>query len=543
MNFIKQIESALKAINQARFQDLINHLLHVQGNAFIGAPGSVVAKEKTSKGTPDSFFINEGKFIFVEHTTKDILDGKKSFFKKLEEDIEHCFNETKTGIQKDKIERVILACTSKIGPNEFQKLEEKVRLYNSQTTLRLFDIQNLPFHIYDFPGLAEQYLGVQIIKGEIYNLPDFLLKTTKGLQPSLTNAFIGREEEVKEALEHLKNVDILLLAGAAGVGKSKLAVTVLEGISKEGYIPIVIQSSAVPLWDDFVHLFQSGKNYVILFDDANKSVQNLSYLLDFIQKPKTNKLKVVITSRDYVKQQVSQRLSDSRYREIEIGNLKDGEIQEIILKALPNLQYHYDIKEKIIALAKGNARIALMATYSVTPDAETNYLSSPVLLYERYFEKISQETGIFSKPITLQALAIVSFFGVLDRGNTNVSDILKNDFDIDWDELWTTILELHQHEILDVHANEVVKVSDQVLASYAFYKCFLDDKSAVIDYSKWVTSLIISYSSRVNSTLIDVNNTFNYYHVKSLVLPHLEKIVAKGKWLRILTGCKYRLVN
>ena len=55
MNFIKQIEVALIAINQARFQDLINHFLHIQGATFIGAPGSVVAKEKTSKGAPDSW--------------------------------------------------------------------------------------------------------------------------------------------------------------------------------------------------------------------------------------------------------------------------------------------------------------------------------------------------------------------------------------------------------------------------------------------------------------------------------------------------------
>jgi len=56
MNTITQIENALKAINQASFQTLINHLLYLQSNKFIGAPGAVVGKEKTSKGTPDSFF-------------------------------------------------------------------------------------------------------------------------------------------------------------------------------------------------------------------------------------------------------------------------------------------------------------------------------------------------------------------------------------------------------------------------------------------------------------------------------------------------------
>lgn len=526
MNFIKQIEAALKAINQARFQDLINHFLHIQGNIFIGAPGSVVAKEKTSKGAPDSFFIHGDKFVFVECTTLEKLGNSKTFLEKLESDIEHCFEEEKTGIKKEEIEKIILACTDKISTDDFKQLKTKVYDYNSNTSLEVLDIQNLPMHIYDFPGLAEQYLGVEIVKGEIYNLPDFLIKTTKSLQPSLTNEFVGREEELKQSLDFLKNVDILLLSGSAGVGKSKLAVNILSEVSKDSYIPIVIQSSAVPLWDDFIHLFQNGKNYIILFDDANKSIQNLSYLLDFIQRPKTNKLKVVITSRDYVKQQVSQRLSNFKYKEIVIDKLKDKEIGEIILKALPNLQYNPDIKRKIIDLAKGNARVALMATYSVVPNAETNYLSSPVLLYEKYFEKIAEEIEVFSKTITLQALAVVSFFGVLDRNDIDINKILKEHFDIDWDELWVTILELHKNEILDVHSNEIVKVSDQVLATFAFYKCFIDSNSAVIDYGKWISTFIKSHPSRIKNTLIDGNNTFTYHHIRDLVLPHLNKVIS-----------------
>ena len=526
MNFIKQIEAALKAINQARFQDLINHLLHIQGNKFIGAPGSVVAKEKTSRGAPDSFYISGDKYVFVECTTQEKLGNSKTFLEKLLKDVAHCFDEEKTGINKKDIEKIILACNEDISPSDFKQLKAKIEEYNAETTLGIYDIQNLPMHIYDFPGLSEQYIGVTIVKGEIYNLPDFIAKTTKGLQPSLKNQFVGREEELKQSLEHLEKFDILLLSGAQGVGKSKLAIAILEEVAKSEFIPIVIQSSAVPLWDDFVHLFQNGKDYVILFDDANKSVQNLTYLLDFIQRPKTNKLKVIITSRDYVKHQVSLTLNNSRYKEIVVNKLKDKEIEAIILKALPNLHYHKDIKRKVVDLAKGNARVALMATYSVTPNSETNYLSSPVELYKKYFEKLSEEIHVLSNPIMLQALAVVSFFGVLDRSDANLSHILKNNFFIDWDELWATILELHSHEILDVHTNEIVKVSDQVLATYAFYKCFIDNKTAKIDYGRWIATFIQSHSHRIKNSLIDVNNTFNYHHIRELVLPHLQKVLS-----------------
>jgi hypothetical protein len=525
MNFIKQIEAGLFAINQARFQDLVNHLLHVQGRTFIAAPGSVVAKEKTSKGAPDSFFSDKGKFCFVECTTLERIGESKTFFNKLLKDVDHCFDESKTGVKSSDIGEVVLAFTGSVSAEEFKSLSERVRSFNSEAVLTVFDIQNLPMHIYSFPGLSEQYVGVTIVKGEIYNLPDFLAKTTRGLQPSLVNAFVGRTEELERAEQALVNSDVLLLSGSAGVGKSKLAVELLSTFAQQnGFIPIVIQSSAVPLWDDFVNLFQNGKDYIMLFDDANKSAQNLGYLLDFMHKPRTSRLKLVITSRDYVKYLVEKKLSDFNFKEIPIAKFKDEAIREIILGALPALKRHASIRQKIVELAKGNARLGLMATYSVQPGAQTNYLDSPLKLYERYFEKVSAEIELFQGSIALQALALVSFFGVLEYDNIKVKEILEKKFALDWKELWVAIMALHDAEILDVHAGDMAKVSDQVLVTYGFYKCFLDPQSCVLDYGSWISEFIASHSSRLKTTLIDVNNTFNYEFVKDLVVPHLKRV-------------------
>ncbi|KGO93186.1 nSTAND3 domain-containing NTPase [Flavobacterium subsaxonicum] len=525
MNTITQIENALKGINQASFQILVNHLLHLQGNKFIGAPGAVVGKEKTSKGTPDSFFVNEDRYVFVECTTQERLGESKSFFEKLAKDIDHCYKEEVTTIKKEQIEKVILACNEKISVEEYDRLNTKVKSYNSDTKFEILTIQNLPLLIFDIPKLADEYLNIPIIKGDIYTLEEFLLKTEKGLQPSLTNEFIGREEELKNSIEILKNHDILLLSGGAGIGKSKLGVKILEEFYKDDYVPIVIQSSGVSLWDDYQHLFLPGKQHVILFDDANKSITNLNYLLSKLEGSQSYHVKVVITSRDYVKKQVSSALDNYLYKELNIPEFKDDEIAKIIVSALPNLQHHSDIKRKIVDLAKGNARVALMATYSVTPDSETNYLDSPVLLYEKYFKKISEEVGIFNNPIILKSLAIVSFFGVVDKNNEELKTILFIKFGIDWNELWTAIMELHNSEILDVYADEIVRVSDQVLSTYAFYKCFVDDKSAVINYAEWIAVFVEKFSSRIRSTLVDANNTFAYHHVKGLVLPHLNEVL------------------
>jgi hypothetical protein len=525
MNTITQIESALKGIDQANFQTLIYHLLYLQGNKFIGSPGAVIGKEKTSRGTPDSFFVNEDKYIFVECTTQKKLRKSTSFFEKLSKDIDHCFKEDITTIEKGKIEKVILACNEKISVEEYNILDTKVKSYNHNTNFEILNIQNLPLLIFDIPKLAETYLNIQIIKGHIYPLEQFLLKTEKGLQPSLTNEFIGREEEIRNCIEALKSYDILLLSGGAGVGKSKLAVKILLELSKEDYIPIVIQSSGVSLWDDYQHLFLPNKKYLILFDDANKSITNLNYLLNKLEATQSYLVKVIITSRDYVKKQISLSLENYNYKEFNIAKFKDEEILKIIIAALPYLQYESIIRRNIIDLAKGNARVALMATYSISSDSETNYLDSPVLLYEKYFSKISEEIGVFNKPIILKSIAIVSFFGILNKNDEELKKTLSQKFDIDWNELWSAIIELHHNEILDVYANEVVKVSDQVLATYVFYKCYIDNKSAVINYAKWITAFIEKYPQRISFTLIDINNTFVYHHVKDLVLPHLNEVI------------------
>lgn len=283
-------------------------------------------------------------------------------------------------------------------------------------------------------------------------------------------------------------------------------------------------SKVLPLWDDFNHFFKGEQSYIVLFDDANKSIQNLNYLLSTIDKQKTFSIKVIVTSRDYVKKQVANSLSNHLYEEVVLSDFKDEEISQIIVNVLPNLKYHNDIKRKIVELAKGNARIALMATYSITLNSEANYLDSPVLLYEKYFKKISDEIGIFDNPVILKSLAIVSFFGVVDKNNEELRISLSTSFQIDWNEFWSAIMELHSHEIVDVYSNDIVKVSDQVLATYAFYKCFIYETTAVLNYAQWITEFMQRFPHRIRTTLIDANNTFGYDHVKSSVLPHLNRV-------------------
>lgn len=525
------IEKYLSSVDQATFQKLMNHLLHLEGYRFISSPGAVIGKNKTSKGSPDSFFEDGDNFIFCEYTTQARLATGETFFKKLKKDVDHCFDVKKTKVDKSKVSKVLLAFTEEIKPYEHKELQEKVKKHNPKAELIIYSIQEIPFRLVYYPGLADKYIaGVKTTKGTLYTLPDFFKTTEKGLQPSLTNPFAGRDEEIKQAKESLLSNDILIITGGQGVGKSKLAVHLAEIFESElGYESRVIASSPVPLWEDLTNFILPTNKYFIFFDDANKSLPNLDYLLQFVNSREKGATKIVITVRDYVRNDLNKYLFDALYNELIVKPLEDKQITEIINKSLlKGTSLDPLVLERILSLSKGNSRLALMAVSSILQNNNISILNDVSSLYDQYFQKVKTDLSFLDKSENLKALGILSFFGVLDRGNEEIKQILTKHFNIDWNVLWETYLELEKVELVDIFHNESAKISDQVLATYVFYKTFVDENSASINYSDWLNYFIEKYKKKINKTLIDIINTFGFTELKdrltSLILNFHKQI-------------------
>lgn len=524
------IEKYLDSVDQATFQKLMNHLLHLEGFKFIASPGSVIGRNKTSKGSPDSFFEDGDNYVFCEYTTQERLEKGDTFLKKLQKDIEHCFNVDATKIEKERITKVVLAFTEKISAEEHKALKEQVKSHNPNAKLVIYSIQEIPFRLVYYPGLADKYIaGVKTTQGTLYTLPDFLKTTEKGLQPSLINPFVGREEEIKQAKEKLLSHDILIIVGAQGVGKSKLAAHLAENFQDEmGYEPRVIASSPVPLWEDLNNFILPANKYFIFFDDANKALPNLDYLLQFLNSREVGSTKIVITVRDYVRQDLDRLLLNVPYEELIVEQLQDEQIRDIVSKYMPEGKTLDPlVMETIVVLSKGNSRLALMAVSSILKDNNVAILKDVFSLYEQYFQKVKNDLSFLDKKDNLKVLGILSFFGVLDRSNEELKQILEKDFSINWDELWETLIELEKSELVDVFHNEAAKISDQVLATYVFYKTFIDEKSASINYSDWIFSFIDKYNRKVRKTLIDQINTFGYDTLKDRIITLVSEVQKK----------------
>src|SRR5690554_1078375 len=106
MSRLQAIENELSSINQAAFQELCDSFLVLRNSNYsaFSRTGSQSGKQKTIKGTPDTFLLlPNGKYIFVEYST-NITAG----LKKLEEDIKKCIDTNKTSVPVNQIAEIIL---------------------------------------------------------------------------------------------------------------------------------------------------------------------------------------------------------------------------------------------------------------------------------------------------------------------------------------------------------------------------------------------------------------------------------------------------
>ena len=83
MSKIIEIESALNQISGDIFQEFCNHFLYYKLNPNSIVPyGSVVSKEKSRKGIPDSYStLEDGQLVFSAFTTKENLENHQLYFR------------------------------------------------------------------------------------------------------------------------------------------------------------------------------------------------------------------------------------------------------------------------------------------------------------------------------------------------------------------------------------------------------------------------------------------------------------------------------
>lgn len=319
----------------------------------------------------------------------------------------------------------------------------------------------------------------------------------------------GRENEKKEIIEKLNSNNFLVVSGKAGIGKTKIVIESIQNYAKEfDYEIVSIYNRGTDLFEDINTFFQGNKKYLIFIDDVNRIHSALDYLLQlYPEKIDNNTLKIIMTVRDYAKEKILNILSNRKFSfdEIIINKLDKNHIQEIIKKDFKITNPSYI--ERIQFLSKGNPRLAVMISKIAYESNDLSSINDISNVYDVYYKSLSNEVEIFKDIELMKVLAIISFYRNIDKTNEIQTTQIEEIFNIKIDFLWEKVKELNHLEIVDLYEDEVVKISDQILSTYFFYKVVYIE--TFLDIDLFIHKFFLNQNQRLNEVIVPIINSFD----------------------------------
>jgi hypothetical protein len=419
MSKLTQIERALTGLGPAVFQQLCDAYLHRKGYEAINPLGLVPGRDQVAPGTPDTWIPEaDGRFVFAEYTTQT-----SGLLAKIRSDFAKCMDEAKTGVPRSRIREVVFCHTGVLEPAEQLSLIELAQEHG--VVLTVFSRGNLAHDLYQkYPGLARDFLGVEVDTGQILTVDEFVATYgMSSLATPLDTEFQFRDEEADRLVETLQNGRIVILAGAPGTGKTRLA---LEGLRRftDGRPAAVIRcilNKGVDLFEDVRTHFAEPGEYVVLVDDANR-VSGFDYVLQLLHEPRPDRtIRIVATVRDYARDKVQEAVRPyGGGAELIVGQFTSDQVQELAERAFGIRNGLY--LARIAEIAAGNPRLAMMAARIAHQEGTLESIRDASELYHTYYAGIRRDLDELGDPLLVRAAGIVAFLRTVDRENTEQMD-------------------------------------------------------------------------------------------------------------------------
>jgi hypothetical protein len=524
MASLQEIYRELIAINDVEFQQLCDEYLFLShGYPALNRTGSQKLKRKSKKGTPDAWWLQpSGQYVFAEYTTKAKTDNKKAFLQKLKEDVRKCIDEKITGIPTSQIQTIILCFNSEILPRETEALKKMLNRFKIQLAPPI-SLDVLALNIYSrYPHLALKYLGLHIDTGQVLLPQQFIDEYAgSGLSTPLSNTFLHREEELKQLSRDIDAFEITILTGAPGVGKSKLALEAMAEWKKanSNYGLFCISNKDETIAYDLNSHVLLGKDYLVFVDDANRQSQHLRSILHLLKSRKPGRLKLLITVRDYALEFVKRSCSDFHYIVQNIQPLSDKHLEEILATKDFSITNPIWIK-RILEIAKGNPRIAIMAAKLALKNKRLGDLFDLFEFYDLYFTSFIKDYGALNNMAIQQALGLLSFFYSIDTSFKSAFRDLLTVFGLDYYNIMEAFTALERMELAEISSDHTIyRISDQVLSNYFFYKVFIKDRT--LDFSKLLYHYFDAHRHRFTDNLVPAQRDFGY----KKVIPPIEPTI------------------
>lgn len=513
---LQEVENAIRVMNQAAFQEL-GDLFMISRNqdysAFV-CIGSQYGKQKTTKGTPDTFILtHDGKYIMVEYSTNETQKEKK-----LIEDFEKCLIEK--GIEKSKLNSIILFANYKLNKEEVIAIQKYAE--ETHTPYQIYDGSCLARELYvNHKDLVFRCLGIHVDTGQIVSVDSFVQEydnAAGAIAAPLSNTFLYREQEIRDIKKELEEKDFILLHGAPGVGKTKLAIQAISEYCKDNleFHVFCISYKGGELLTDLSCNIDLNEDNIVFVDDINR-ISSFNSIVGFYSSIRKGKLKIVMTVRDYALEQARSMCYPHDCFELQVNPMSSEQISEIV-----RLGFHIENKmylDKISTISKGNPRIAMMAGKLAIEKQDLQSLNDVSALFDAYYGNIIDSIQYKDKKTLKKCAGIVAFFSPLKFEGNDEFQMILDSFGISRFEFTECVDVLNRHEIVDLPQNIYAKISEQNLCMYLFYLAFIKEK--VLSLETLFKYFYVARYQRFRDCIIPVNNTYGPENIEKAVFPDL----------------------
>lgn len=502
MATITDIKKRISELSPANFQEFCDTLISKRGAGFLHGYGMKSGTGNTTPGNPDSYFRTEdGKYIFLAYTIQ-----QSNIYSKLREDIEKCLDPSKTGVEVKDIEQIICCHTSSnLSAGDDKKLHDFCE--NQGVVLTIWGLDELANQVHNrYRSLARDYLGLSIDTNQIFAIDDFVAQYDANVMSApLNTVFQYRENEKREIIQDIENNSVVIVAGKAGVGKTRLVLEASKEVSQTyGYRLLCVKNNNLGLYDDLVSATEQPDRYLFFIDDANELAE-IDQILAYTTKTHLGYIvKIIVTVRDYAKASVVssvRKYADPRI--IEIMPFSDEEIQGFLKDNLGICNNDY--VRQITRIAEGNPRIAYMAGRMAKEKQDLSSIRDVSNLYEAYYENYLDETFENDNNLCFAA-GILSVINAVMLNNMSALQELLDSYGISCEAFKEKILKLASLEVTEIRMDQVAMLSDQCLANYMLYYVFF--KKRLVPFSQ---VLEIGYKHFRNGVIRSIDTIFNIF--------------------------------